>query len=64
MSDFKVRDKVVVTKGRLKGETGTVIGFSDLNMEHVVIVRRDNQRARNNSLGFSANELRIEKETK
>ena len=39
---FKVWDKVVVVKGRLKGETGVVIGFSDLNMEHIVIVARDN----------------------
>ena len=58
MSAFKVWDKVIFVKGRLKGETATVIGFSDLNMEHVVIVQRDNPRARSTQYGARQNELK------
>lgn len=54
---MEIYDKVVIVAGRLKGETGTVIGYSDLNMEHKIIVRRDNQRARNPSMGFRQDEL-------
>lgn len=54
---MKIHDKVVITSGRLKGETGWVIGFSNLNMEHKIIVHRDNQRARDPVMGFTRKEL-------
>ncbi len=63
MSEFNVWDRVEVVKGRLKGEKGVVQGFSDLNMRHVVIVRRENKRARNKTLGFRSDELKQYVET-
>lgn len=60
MSDFKVGDKVTIIAGRLKGETGVVIGETNLNMEYRIIVRRDNPRARDGVLGFEPH--RIQKE--
>ncbi len=60
MAKFEVWDKVKVIKGPLKGETGVVIGFSNLNMRYVVIVRRDNPRARDKSVGFRQRELKNE----
>ena len=54
---MKINDKVVIISGRLKGETGTVIGFSNLNMEHKIIVSRKNKKARMPVMGFSVNEL-------
>jgi ribosomal protein L24 len=39
-------DRVKITKGRMAGETGTVIGETNLNMNHLVAVRRDNLNAR------------------
>jgi ribosomal protein L24 len=56
---MKVHDRVVIIFGRLKGETGWVIGFSDLNMEHKIIVHRDNQRAREPVMGFNKDELTL-----
>lgn len=58
---MRVHDKVVIVSGRLKGETGWVIGFSNLNMEHKIIVHRDNQRARDPVMGFARNELALNK---
>ena len=55
--DFVVGDRVVIIKGRLKGEKGRVIGESNLNMEHKIIVFRDNKRARNSVMGFARTEL-------
>lgn len=57
---MKTGDKVVIISGRLKGETGIVVGTSDLNMEHTIIVRRANQRARNSNMGFSKEKLALE----
>ena len=59
MSDFQLWDKVRVSKGRLKGETGTLIGETNLNMDHRLIVRRDNPRARAGykTMGFHKDEL-------
>ena len=54
---MKPFDKVSIIKGRLTGETGMVIGTSDLNYDHVIIVRRDNPRARNTIMGFKRHEL-------
>lgn len=56
---MKTRDKVAIISGRLKGETGTVIGTSDLNMEHTIIVYRDNQQARRPVMGFREDELAL-----
>lgn len=56
---MKVNDKVVIISSRLKGEMGVIVGFSDLNMEHIIIVSRDNQRARNPLIGFAKNELAL-----
>ncbi len=44
---YKLWDKVVITKGRLKHETGTAIGERvDANYNHMVHVKRDNPKAR------------------
>ncbi len=44
---YKLWDKVVITKGRLKNETGTAIGErTDANWNHMIHVTRDNPRAR------------------
>lgn len=51
-------DKVEIIKGRLKGETGKVIGKTNLNMDYRIIVLRDNNRARDISLGFYPEQLR------
>ena len=56
---YNLWDRVVVIKGRLKGETGTVIGETSLNMDHRVIVRRDNPRARDKNMGFYRSELAL-----
>ena len=55
---MKLWDKIIIIKCRLKGETGFVIGFSDIGMDYKIIVRRSNQRARNKIMGFSEKELR------
>ena len=52
-------DKVIISKGRLKGEQGIVIGFSNIGMDYKIIVRRANQRARNKIMGFSEDELTL-----
>jgi len=55
---MKLGDKVLIIKGRLKGETGTVIGWTDLNMDHMTIVCRHNKRARDKTIGFYKNQMR------
>ncbi len=54
---MKVYSKIRITKGRLKGETGTVIGDTCLNMDYRIIVFRDNSRARDKIMGFYRDEL-------
>ncbi|MCK5607682.1 hypothetical protein KAR91_37705 [Candidatus Pacearchaeota archaeon] len=45
--EYKLWDKVVITKGRLKHETGTAIGErTDANWNHMIQVNRDNPKAR------------------
>ena len=55
MSKFKYGDKVKIIKGRMKGETAKVIGESNLNMEHIVIVWRNQGRKR--TMGFVSHYL-------
>lgn len=55
--NFVFGDRIVICKGRLKGETGKVIGESNLNMEHKIIVHRDKGRAGHRVLGFARKEL-------
>ena len=55
--DFVVGDRVVICKGRLKGETGKVIGESNLNMEHKIIVHREKGRPGHKVMGFARTEL-------
>ncbi len=55
--NFVYGDRVVIIKGRLKGEKGKVIGESNLNMEHVIIVSRENKKARNPVMGFAPDRL-------
>ena len=57
--DFVVDDRVVIIKGRLKGEKGEVIGESNLNMEHKTIVHRE--KGRDRVMGFARDELRKDK---
>lgn len=52
----KINDKMVICKGRLKGEVVTVIGESNLNMEQVIIVSRTKGRKR--TMGFVPSWLR------
>ncbi len=56
---YKVFDKVVILSGRLKGETGVILGITNLNMEYLIIVRRDNKRARIDSMGFRPREIEL-----
>ncbi len=56
---MKVRDKVKITKGRLKGEICTVIGTTDLNMDHRIIVSRHNPLARDTIMGFGEYKLAL-----
>jgi hypothetical protein len=53
MSKFTVGQRVRIIGTRLKGETAEVIGDSNLNMNYVVVVRRDNPRARKPILAFA-----------
>ena len=55
--NFVFGDRVVICKGRLKGETGKVIGKSNLNMEHKIIVHRDKGRPGRRVMGFACEEL-------
>lgn len=55
MSKIFYGTKMIVIKGRLKGEVVRVIGESNLNMEHVIIVNRNKGRKR--QMGFSASWL-------
>ena len=61
--DFVFGDRVIIIKGRLKGEKGKVIGESNLNMEHKIIVYRENKRAKigYKAMGFARDELRKDK---
>jgi hypothetical protein len=57
-SVFKLWDKAIIRAGRLKGEKVTVIGSTDLNMDHRVIVRREHRRRRRNLImGFHTYDL-------
>ena len=56
---MKVGDKIIITKGRLKGEKGAVIGTTNLNMNHRIIVFRHNRKARDKTMGFYRDELRV-----
>ena len=55
---YNLGDIVIITKGRLKGERGTVIGETNLNMDYRIIVSRHNKRARDKTMGFYRDELR------
>ena len=57
MSKYKYGDEVEIISGRHKGETGTVIGESNLNMNHVFVVHRHKKGVRNKQMGFSPLEL-------
>ncbi len=54
---FVFGDRIIICKGRLKGETGKVMGESNLNMEHKIIVHRDKGRAGHRVMGFACKEL-------
>ena len=55
---MKIGNKVIIAKGRLRGEMATIIGTTDLNMEHRLIVRRHNPRARDKIMGFNQADLK------
>ena len=57
MRKYKYGDKVVIISGRLKGETGTVIGETNLNMNHLWIVQRHRRGIKNKQMGFRTSEL-------
>lgn len=59
MRDFKLGDKITITRGRLKGEKGVIIGTTNLNMWFRYIVRRKNKKARDKIMGFTRKELRL-----
>lgn len=50
-------DRVKITKGRLTGETGTIVGETNLNMNHLFAVRRDNPKARKRDAWLSRRAL-------
>ena len=56
MSKIPYGTKMIICKGRLKGEVVTVIGESNLNMEYVIIVNRS--KGRKQRMGFSASWLK------
>jgi len=53
---MKIGAKLTISKGRLKGEIVTVIGTTDLNMEHRIIVSRT--KGRDRILGLRPDELK------
>lgn len=55
MSKIPYGTKMVICKGRLKGEVVKVIGESNLNMEHVIIFNRSKGRKR--QMAFDASWL-------
>ncbi len=55
---MQIGGKITISKGRLKGQEGIVIGTTNLNMYHRIIVRR--KKGRNKIMGFRPDELRPE----
>lgn len=55
--NFVFGDRIVICKGRLRGETGKVIGESNLNMAHKIIVYRDKGKTGHKVMGFAPKEL-------
>lgn len=53
---MKIWDKVTISKGRLKGEVVTIVGTTNLNMDHRIIVRRT--KGRDKIMGFRPDELK------
>ena len=53
---MEIFDKIIISKGRLKGQKGVIIGTTDLNMSHKFIVRR--KKGRDKIMGFKQDELR------
>lgn len=60
---MKLWDKVIIAKGRLKREVGIIIGTTNLNMEHRLIVRREKGRAGHKIMGFREDELKLRRNT-
>jgi len=52
---MEIGDKIRISKGRLKGQKGVIIGTTDLNMNHRIIVRR--VKGRNKIMGFRPDDL-------
>ena len=57
---MKNGDNILVIKTKYKGETGIIVGRSDLNMEAMYFVKRDKKNARVNPMWFSARFLAIQ----
>ena len=57
MKEYKYGDKVEIIFGRYKGETGTILGESNLNMDHVWVVHRHKKGVRNKQMGFEPSAL-------
>ena len=55
--EYKYGDNVEITSGQLKGETGTIMGKTNLNMNHLWIVRRHKKGIRNKQMGFRTDKL-------
>lgn len=53
---YRFHDHVVITSGRLKGEVVTVVGETNLNMCHRIIVHRG--KGRDRELGIQPSHLR------
>ncbi|KKK77347.1 hypothetical protein LCGC14_2854520 [marine sediment metagenome] len=51
---MKNGDKVLVIKTKYKGETGVIVGKSDLDMEAVYFVKRDKKNVKVNPMWFEA----------
>ena len=59
LTEYKFGDRVEIISGSLKGETGTVIGETNLNMDHLWIVRLEKKGIRNKQVGFHTWELSL-----
>ena len=59
LTEYKFGDRVEIISGRLKGETGTVLGETNLNTDHLWIVRREKKGIKKKKMGFHTWELSI-----
>jgi len=62
MAKYKYGRLVIINKGRLRGEEGKMVGETNLNMDHRILVYRYNPRARNKVMKKKKKELSEDKD--